>query len=246
MISDISVVSGAARSLSRNPLGIIALFIVLIYGFAALTLAANNALSGSERLPLVWFLVIFPVVVLGAFCWLVSQHHEKLYAPGDYKSDDSFLSAAAARVKHASEVTEQNTKLKVRVQEVLRTHSKGGQVKVEEAISRVTAAIDEATYIKVDFDAIPQINYSTASFPVAAFESFGELTDAIYFEIEDVVRPFEYGFTWILRNCDSGKVIKSARMITGAPPGARVADSRTLSEVGIRPGSRLAVELIKQ
>ena len=34
---------------------------------------------------------MFPVVVLGIFYLLVSRHHGKLYAPGDYKDDKSFL-----------------------------------------------------------------------------------------------------------------------------------------------------------
>jgi hypothetical protein len=56
-----------AKGLSRNPLGIIALFIVLVYGFAALVTTFNSSFTHAERLPLVYFLVIFPVLVLGVF-----------------------------------------------------------------------------------------------------------------------------------------------------------------------------------
>lgn len=35
--------------------------------------------------------MIFPVLILGAFCYLVIKHHGKLYAPKDYKKDESFL-----------------------------------------------------------------------------------------------------------------------------------------------------------
>ena len=59
-----------AKGLARNPLGIIALFIVLVYGFAALITAFASSLTTAERLPLIWFLVIFPVLVLVAFSWL--------------------------------------------------------------------------------------------------------------------------------------------------------------------------------
>lgn len=49
-----------AQRLSRNPLGIVALFIVLVYGIAGLVLGASSSnLEHSERLPLVWFLVVF-------------------------------------------------------------------------------------------------------------------------------------------------------------------------------------------
>lgn len=82
-----------ARGLTRNPLGIIALFISLIYGFACLVLSTSieNLNKDSERLPLIWFIILFPIIILIGFIYLVVNHHEKLYAPGDYRGDDSFI-----------------------------------------------------------------------------------------------------------------------------------------------------------
>ena len=81
-----------AKRLSNNPLGIIALFIVLVYGIAALVLGVSGqTLTPPERLPLVWFLVLFPIVVLVTFAWLVARHHAKLYAPGDFPDPTVFL-----------------------------------------------------------------------------------------------------------------------------------------------------------
>lgn len=80
------------KDLVKNPIGIIALFISLIYGFANLLLGTTaSSLTPDERFPLIIFIVLFPVVVLGIFYLLVSRHHGKLYAPGDYKDDKSFL-----------------------------------------------------------------------------------------------------------------------------------------------------------
>lgn len=80
------------KDLVKNPIGIIALFISLIYGFANLLLGVTaSSLTPDERSPLIIFIVLFPVVVLGVFYLLVSRHHGKLYAPGDYKDDKSFL-----------------------------------------------------------------------------------------------------------------------------------------------------------
>jgi hypothetical protein len=87
-----------AVRLSRNPLGIIALFIVLVYGMAALVLAQAQFAS-AERLPLVWFLVAFPPFVLAAFVYLVACHHTKLYAPADFRNDDNFLSALSPEAR---------------------------------------------------------------------------------------------------------------------------------------------------
>ena len=79
---------------TRNPLGIIALFISLIYGMSALLLSASiDSLAIYNQTILVIFMVIFPCAVLGVFVWLVTNHHTKLYGPGDYRTDQSFLSA---------------------------------------------------------------------------------------------------------------------------------------------------------
>lgn len=80
------------KDLVKNPLGIVALFISLIYSIANLLLGATaSTLTPDERKPLIIFIVLFPVLVLGVFYYLVSRHHGKLYAPGDYKEDKSFL-----------------------------------------------------------------------------------------------------------------------------------------------------------
>lgn len=104
------------KSLVKNPLGIIALFIALIYGFAALLLGvAAGQLMAEERQPLIWFIVLFPIVVLVTFYVLVTRHHGKLYAPRDYLSDDSFLKTLSSK--------EQQNRLEddIRSDELIRT-----------------------------------------------------------------------------------------------------------------------------
>jgi hypothetical protein len=102
-----------------NPLGIIALFIVLVYGIAALVLAASaDNLAPDERLPLVWFLVVFPGLVLGVFYRLVSKHHVKLYAPEDFRDENGFfraLSPEEQRVRLEAAVREMDESEKSRL-----------------------------------------------------------------------------------------------------------------------------------
>lgn len=85
----------------RNPLGIIALFLSVIYGIAGYVI--NNGFSFlhgcCERLPLIYFIVFFPVVVLVAFIYLVVKHNEKLYAPKDFDNQDGFLEANGKKIK---------------------------------------------------------------------------------------------------------------------------------------------------
>jgi tetratricopeptide (TPR) repeat protein len=79
-----------AQRLSRNPLGIIALFIVMIYTMATLLVGLSKLDPGLQKI-FVWFLVTFPVLVLIAFYILVTKHSGKLYAPQDFSDEANFL-----------------------------------------------------------------------------------------------------------------------------------------------------------
>ncbi|MBQ4013777.1 MAG: hypothetical protein II610_00785 [Treponema sp.] len=81
-----------AVKLSHNPLGIIALFILLIYGFATLLFGFNgNVFSDGQRWWFVCFLTTFPLIVLIVFTILVIKHHYKLYAPTDFEDEKNWL-----------------------------------------------------------------------------------------------------------------------------------------------------------
>jgi energy-coupling factor transporter transmembrane protein EcfT len=81
-----------AKSLARNPLGIIALFIVLVYAVASVVISlAKPEFYQNPFHPAVLFLAIFPLVVLIVFAYLVAKHHRNLYAPQDYKDEDLFF-----------------------------------------------------------------------------------------------------------------------------------------------------------
>lgn len=105
MSDQIKSFADSAKSLARNPLGIIALFIVLVYGFASLVTAFASSFSPSERLPLIYFLIIFPVLVLGVFAWLVSRHSGKLFAPSDFKNEDNYVKMQMAVVASLTAAT---------------------------------------------------------------------------------------------------------------------------------------------
>ncbi len=91
MKNDLSQIGRTATGLSKSPLGIIALFIVLVYGFASIIVAVPNGLEASDRAPLIYFLVIFPCVVFFGFLWLISTHPDKIYSPSDFKDENNFL-----------------------------------------------------------------------------------------------------------------------------------------------------------
>lgn len=240
-MSDLSSFGAAAKGLARNPLGIIALFIVLIYGFAAMTLGFNDRLEVTERVPLVWFLVIFPVIVLLLFGWLVSCHHEKLYSPSDFRSDEIFLKKTIINQRRNEEFLADNEDLRKRirqtVEDLLKAESEPG-----EFAERVTKAVEDATTLTIDASAFLDQKDAVFSFPIAAFETLGDLTDMVYFKLSSKVRPYQYGSVWILRNKETGEVIRTLRMLLGAPEGKAIRDVRYLREVGIHAGATLIVE----
>lgn len=82
--------SESAKGFTKSPLGIIALFIVLVYGFASLVVGLGQNLN-DHIAPLIYFMVFFPVIVFFGFMWLVANHHKKLYGPSDFKDEENFL-----------------------------------------------------------------------------------------------------------------------------------------------------------
>lgn len=81
-----------AKSLSTAPLGIVALFQVLVYAIACLAIGSGNcSFIENPWHPWVLFLAIFPLAVLVLFFILVAWHHEKLYPPNAFKDQSHFL-----------------------------------------------------------------------------------------------------------------------------------------------------------
>ncbi|MBS7777654.1 hypothetical protein [Acidovorax sp. CCYZU-2555] len=230
-----------AKSLAKNPLGIIALFIVLIYGFAALTLGFNSRLEATERIPLVYFLVSFPVVVLLLFGWLVSCHHEKLYAPSDFRSDEIFLNRASASNLHVEALRADGAELEKKILESV-TNLLNTSTPPKEIAEQVAKEVQEATTFTVDaadFLGRPDAVYT---YPIAAFDTISDLTNHIYFQLTPKVRPFQYGSLWVIRNKATNEILRTVRMLIGGSPGKPISDIRSLKEAGVFPGSTWVVE----
>lgn len=94
--------------LTRNPLGILAIFLGVLYGIAGLLLGtSNNSISDANQTLLTWLVVLFPFVSLGTFGWLVAKHHTKLYSPTDFRTDEGFFdSLKSASTKEAEKKLE--------------------------------------------------------------------------------------------------------------------------------------------
>ena len=104
MATELKGFADSAKGFTKSPLGIIALFIVLVYGFATLAVSFGSNLA-EHVTPLIYFLVFFPVVVFIGFLWLVSKHHDKIYGPSDFKNEENFLKMKMSAVASLAAAT---------------------------------------------------------------------------------------------------------------------------------------------
>lgn len=84
-----------------NPLTIIALFAGLaeVGGTAVLPFIIDKNQS-----VFLWFVMLFPVLLVALFFLTLNFNHKVLYAPSDYRTDEGFL--AASNVKNSEIITD--------------------------------------------------------------------------------------------------------------------------------------------
>jgi tetratricopeptide (TPR) repeat protein len=99
----------AGAAVVRNPLSVIALFVLLVEAIATVTLIQVRD-QREVALPLVWFVVLFPTMIALLFFSTLWWRHQFLYAPTEYRSDESFLTAMhrLQRVEARQEAAELN------------------------------------------------------------------------------------------------------------------------------------------
>ena len=104
MASDLKDFSDSAIGFTKSPLGIIALFMVLVYGFATLAVTFGDNIK-ENLTPIIYFLVFFPIIVFFGFLWLVTKHHNKIYGPADFKNEENFFKQRESAAAMAATVT---------------------------------------------------------------------------------------------------------------------------------------------
>lgn len=93
--------SRTVKGYASNFLGIIALFIVLIYGLTCLVIMQGNHLQTHDITALVWFLIVFPTIVFGVFLWIDIKYYKPCSLKG-HNNDENLLTAvllASATIK---------------------------------------------------------------------------------------------------------------------------------------------------
>jgi hypothetical protein len=73
-----------------NPLTVIAIFAGLTESGGTIVLPF---LSQANQCSYMWFLMVFPLTLVGLFFFTLHKNHRVLYAPSDFRDDQSFLAA---------------------------------------------------------------------------------------------------------------------------------------------------------
>lgn len=81
----------------RNPLEVIALSLCLVEAMTVAVLMWGRTIENLLQIPLVLFVTLFPVAVMGVFVWLISRHSDLLYGPSDFRRDEAFVEFATRR-----------------------------------------------------------------------------------------------------------------------------------------------------
>lgn len=223
----------------KNPLSVIAIFasVAEISGAAVLP----HVSSENQQL-YIWFLMSFPFALVLLFFATLNWNHKALYAPSDYKSDESFLEGVNRNNPRRTEIASMEKIIESKVEEGLSSAEGMQDLKGKSAIAKkITTSIKNSAFLTIDASPLTGNEESVFDLPYVAFASLGQLTNEIYFLIEEYVKPFEYGYSWVLRNSNNREVIKNARMITGAKRGTSCPDNRSLKEVGIMPGMTIQI-----
>lgn len=173
-MSDFNNLLKQGKEYIGNPLGVIALFVLLIYGFACLVLGVGaGGLESSHKTILIYFLVLFPVVILISFVYLVTKHSYKLYAPKDYKDEENYMET----LDFIQMEMRSNQKIKLLLQEEVEKVNKDedtvgnstGQAKVE-----VASAIEEINNNQLEYARIYSLKKKYELFEELALERIEE------------------------------------------------------------------------
>lgn len=91
-VARLNAFGDTAIQLAKNPIGVIALFIFLVYAIAGIVVSIGKSES-IEALMGMSFITIFPFIVLLAFYRLVTNHHMKLYDPSQIAQHEKMVEA---------------------------------------------------------------------------------------------------------------------------------------------------------
>jgi hypothetical protein len=170
----------------NNPLTIIALFAALaeIAGTVAIKLVAPDM-----QPTFIWFVMIFPTLIVVLFFITLNFNAKVLYAPGDFKNEENYLAIQNAKQGLAIEnvetmIAEARTKIISEVMKTVSTNGTGDKSKVEEIVN------DKLSPIQVAIESVKSFRLYPFSTPASlGFDGFRRTATDIWMIIHRAANP---------------------------------------------------------
>ncbi|WP_460161287.1 winged helix-turn-helix domain-containing protein [Pseudomonas sp. S2_B10] len=158
-----------------NPLTVVAIFSTLAEGFATISLIN---LPSEIQSTFVYFVMIFPILIVGTFFALLNWNHTVLYAPSDFADEEMYLESL--RLKEAVKLEVIGSLTKVVGDEVALSVEQVQRIteKVDGAVERATmdSRKDKILNLLVDGELSTQEVYERMGISkVYAYRLLGEL-----------------------------------------------------------------------
>ncbi len=141
-----------------NPLTIIGAFAII----AEISMTVALAAVGPElRAIFIWFVMLFPVLLVLLFFVTLNFNHKVLYAPSDFKDDSSFMELATTKTAQES-LEKAEGKLEV-IQKQLNETKSGDSTKITESLK---GALQEVSDNVVEaMESLQNIEFDDSTYP---------------------------------------------------------------------------------
>jgi len=116
---------------------------------------------------------------------------------------------------------------------------------IHKAICEIKDDISGINNISIDVSDISGKPNDIIEYKTNALKSFSALTNALYYYLVENLKPYTYGYEWILKNSQTNEIYRNVRMISGSPPGIRMPDLRSLEDLKITNGIHLIAVNLK-
>jgi hypothetical protein len=223
-----------------NPLWIISLFLTL--SEVAVGAAATQTQGWLQAL-LVVYSVIFPTGVAATFFGILIKKPFVLYAPKDYSSNPSvndFVSALNSSRSRGIENMEASIRLTIEEAVPKILDERLGQLDqaaiVEAAVQNARTDFLQRT-LRISLSAL-DVTVPDLLLPVSEDTRVQEVLDEVW-STQGVVPAYSYGREWILLDAATKRQFRDIGSTWAQRNDAGLSDTRTLGEVGIRPGTQL-------
>ena len=211
-----------------SPLSIIAVFISLAQGISTLALIQTK---GEIQLYLTFFVIFFPIGIAIGFFVILVKKRRAFYAPWEYETTEHMREFDRPKPPDEDMVT------KVILDKVRKAVEQSDVQDKEKVVKNVVVNLQEA-YLTIDTTKILGSKGFRTLMLYDQFKTVQDLLTEIYWSIHEKVPPYSYGQTWLIKDEISGEEFEH---LGSQFTRRRTDDTRSLKEVGIKPGMRLQV-----